>query len=59
MNEINVGVIIIIIMYVLGGISATIGAFLVAAPLGFLTISIFLVTISIVFYRELNQERSN
>lgn len=53
----SVGVIIIIVMYILSGVSATIGAFLVATSLGFFTISIFLLTISVVFYRELNSER--
>lgn len=49
----NVGTIIIAICYLISGISMTIAAFLTSLPLGFVSISVYLLVVSIVLYKEL------
>lgn len=55
----NIGTIIIAVCYILSAITTTIGAFLVSTPLGFLSIGLFLLVISIVLYKELAEGSEN
>ena len=55
----NTGVIILILAYIMGSICAAIGSFMISIPIGFFTVAISLIFISIVLYKELNNERSS
>ncbi len=51
----NVGTVLIAICYVFAAICMSIAGFLVNTALGFATISVFLLAISVVLYKELNE----
>lgn len=55
----NTGVIILILAYIIGSVCAAIGSFMISIPVGFFTVAISLIFISIVLYKELNNERSS
>ncbi len=55
----NTGVIILILAYIIGSICAAIGSFMISIPIGFFTVAVSLIFISIVLYKELNNERSS
>ena len=55
----NTGVIILILAYIIGSICAAIGSFMISVSIGFFTVATSLIFISIVLYKELNNERSS
>ena len=55
----NTGVIILILAYIIGSICAAIGSFMISVSIGYFTVAISLIFISIVLYKELNNERSS
>ena len=55
----NTGVIILILTYIIGSVCAAIGSFMISVPMGLFTVAISLIFISIVLYKELNNERSS
>lgn len=54
-KNMNVGTVLIAICYVFAAICMSIAGFLVNTALGFATISVFLLAISVVLYKELNE----